>query len=369
MEKINICFTSHQKDAFSETFIRRLILGIEGKITHCYGGIVPKFSNDGVLIYSEKERLFSLILKKLKISTLNPDQYTFYKYLIKKKFDLAFVNYGLSGAELATIFETLKIPMIVHFHGYDVSSNVVLEKYRDSYKKMFQIAKFLICVSDEMLEDLVKLGAPREKLKKIVYSPNPEFLKIKPNYSSNQVLAVGRFIEKKAPYLTLLAFSKSKIVYPELKLKFVGEGPLLSVCKDIVNSLKINDVEFVGVLNSTQIQQEMSNSFCFIQHSKQASNGDKEGTPVAILEALSSGLPIISTKHAGIPDVVINGQNGFIVNEGDVEGMALRLIELLRDRALCEKLGRNGKTFIKNEFSSIEYFKKVNNLITKSIFE
>ncbi len=241
-----------------------------------------------------------------------------------------------------------------------------LSKYHEAYQRMFSITKAIIVVSEEMKSDLKALGAPIEKLVKLTYAPNPLFFEVTPEYQSNQVLAIGRFVEKKAPHLTLLAFQKAKEICPELQLKFVGSGDSLSVCQDLCNSLGIKDVYFVGILSPEEIAQEMGNSFCFIQHSKKASNGDKEGTPVAIIEAMAAGLPVISTIHAGIPEVVKDGINGYLVQEGDVQGMSERLIELTQNRTNASKLGFSGKVFISKNYSPKEYREKLNRILYSS---
>ncbi|MEB2782428.1 glycosyltransferase [Algoriphagus sp. C2-6-M1] len=343
MEEMRICITSTEQSAYSETFITNLIEVLPGQIHHCYGGFIPNESNDKLLNNYKKAPLFDSALVKLGLIKRSLKQHYFLKYLKKERFDLLLVNYGTAGAELAPLAKASNTPIIVHFHGYDASVKTVLKRYKQDYRVMFEIAKAIVVVSKEMENDLINLGAPKEKIYVLACAPNKRFFNIQPNYASNQILAIGRFVEKKAPYLTLLAFKKAKETCPLLSLVFIGDGHLLPVCKDLQKSLGIDDVSFSGVLTPDEIAVHMSNSFCFVQHSKQASSGDKEGTPVAILEALAAGLPIISTRHAGIPDVVLEGQNGFLVDEGDIEGMSNNLVKIYQDRKLAETLGKSSK--------------------------
>ncbi|SDC82940.1 Glycosyltransferase involved in cell wall bisynthesis [Algoriphagus faecimaris] len=363
MEKIKICFTSPTFSAYSETFIQNLKNGIDGEIFHCFGGMFPNQSEDQDLANYLKPKLHHSILRRLGLLQKPLDQLYFSDYLKKKKIDLIFANYGPAGAKVAPVVKNIGIPLIVHFHGFDASVREIISNNREAYKEMFTIAKSIIVVSEAMKHDLINLGAPENKIKKIIYAPNSNFLKIIPDYYSNQLLSIGRFVEKKAPYLTLMAYKLAKGKCPKLKLKFIGDGPLLSICRDLAKSLHIKDIEFSGVFNRKEIQNEMSNSFCFIQHSKRAENGDKEGTPVSILEAMAAGLPVISTNHAGIPEIVIDGQNGFIVEEGDVEAMAEKMIQLHVDRKLAEIFGKKGKSTIEQNHNSTNYFKNINALI------
>jgi len=176
---------------------------------------------------------------------------------------------------------------------------------------------------------------------------------------------VGRFVDKKASYLTLMAFAQVQKQFPEAALLMVGDGILLATCKQLVKSLQLNHVQFTGVLTPEIIREQMAASFCLVQHSVQAANGDKEGTPVAVLEAGAAGLPVVATRHAGIPDVVIEGETGLLVDEGDVEAMAAAMIQLYADRALAAKMGVQARSRIQQHFtmekhlSELKFFLKM----------
>jgi colanic acid/amylovoran biosynthesis glycosyltransferase len=352
---MKICFTSTAENAYSETFIANLTHFLPGEVHHCYGGRIPNVSKDGTLKNYKQASIFELAKWKLGWIKRPLNQHYFLQYLKKERFDLLFVNYGTAGAELAPLAEASNTPLLVHFHGYDASVLAVIERYRKPYKEMFRIARAIIGVSHEMAGDLIALGVPTEKLRIISCFPNERFLVVKPNYTGNQILAIGRFVEKKAPYLTLIAFMKAKEVCPSLRLVFIGEGDLLPICKDLCRSMKIQDVTFLGILSPEEIVKEMERSFCFVQHSKRALDGDKEGTPVAISEALAAGLPVISTRHAGIPDIVRDGENGFLVEEGDIEGMSDRLIRVWQDKGLAERMGKDAKEHFAQLFKSDMY--------------
>lgn len=366
MEKIRICFISPSANAYSETFIQNLKEGISGEVFHCYGDLFPYLSLRGKIQNYKTPPLKDIIFNRIGIIKRPLQEFYFIRFLKENKINLLFANYGPSGSFIAPLAKELGIPLIVHFHGFDASIFSVMEKYKTGYQKMFEVAERIIVVSNEMEKDLFNLGAPAQKLIQITYAPHVRFLDLQPNYQSNQILAIGRFVEKKAPYLTLIAFKIAKEKFQDLSLKMVGNGDLLPICKDLSISLGITDVEFLGVQSPIQIANLMENSFCFVQHSKQASNGDKEGTPVAILEAMAAGLPIISTRHAGIPDVVFDGENGFLVNEGDVVEMANKIIRLYLNRTEAEKFGKRGKEFISENLDQESYYKKINSIIKES---
>jgi glycosyltransferase involved in cell wall biosynthesis len=110
----------------------------------------------------------------------------------------------------------------------------------------------------------------------------------------------------------------------------------------------------------------MEGSIAFVQHSVTAPNGDAEGTPVAILEAQAAALPVISTHHAGIPDVVIHNETGLLVSEGDIEGMAENLVKVLQDENLPKKLGEAGRKRIAENFTLEKHLNSLSKEISKA---
>lgn len=264
------------------------------------------------------------------------------KFLRKEKIDIVLAEYGITGVSILDICKKNNIPLVVHFHGYDAYQKDVLLKYKAAYNEMFRYAKAIIAVSRDMEKQLLSIGADSSKLHYNVYGVDVEkFTSCDVLNSPKQLLAAGRFVEKKAPYLTIIAFKKVVDVIPSAKLLFVGGGSLLNTCKQIVISLKLSEnVIFYGEIPHAQINDLMQVSRAFIQHSIVPPSGDSEGTPVAILEAQTCGLPVISTKHAGIPDVVLHGQTGYLVNEGDVDSMAEYIIKVLQDPLHASDLGK-----------------------------
>jgi glycosyltransferase involved in cell wall biosynthesis len=157
---------------------------------------------------------------------------------------------------------------------------------------------------------------------------------------------VGRFVAKKGPLLTIRAFAAALKQLPPgqasgLRLVMVGDGPLLGSARELVRELALADqVHFPGLCSPAEVADRMRGCRAFLQHSLVAPDGDSEGSPVSVMEAQLSGLPVVSTRHAGIPEVVLEGETGLLVDEGDVAGMAEAIAWLAADLALAERLGR-----------------------------
>jgi glycosyltransferase involved in cell wall biosynthesis len=147
----------------------------------------------------------------------------------------------------------------------------------------------------------------------------------------------------------------------------IGSGPLLHECRELTRSLGISHaVTFLDDQPHTVVQDEMRRSLCFVQHSMVAPSGDSEGTPVSIIEAGASGLPVIATQHAGIPDVVLDGRTGFLVREGDVESMAERMLVLLKDVQLAGRMGKAARIHIQENFASEQRLGRLWQIIEES---
>ena len=278
-------------------------------------------------------------------------------------------EYGESGVQVMDAAKRSSLPLIVHFHGYDASRSSVLEAHRDTYPQMFRVASAVIAVSHAMRLKLIELGAPPDKVHYNPYGVDCEkFGGAQPGQTPPLFLAVGRFTEKKAPTITLRAFAKTVRAVPSARLRMVGEGPLLDECQKLVSELGISDyVVFLGALSHTAVQSEMKKARCCVQHSIVAPSGDREGTPVSILEAGATGLPVIATRHAGITDVVVENRTGFLVDEGDEDGMAKFMIQIAQDAELAGRIGSTARRHISTNFTKSQRLGKLWEIIESCI--
>jgi glycosyltransferase involved in cell wall biosynthesis len=272
----------------------------------------------------------------------------------RQRIDVVLAEFGLTGVAVMGACRQLNLPLVVHFHGYDMSVRQVLEQYGPAYSRMFQQAAALVAVSRLMQRSLIALGAPPER---VHYNPCgvdcEMFGGAAPAESPPVVLAAARFVEVKGAQLTLAAFASVLRECPDARLRMIGDGPLLEECRALSDGLAIGHaVTFPGRQPHNVVAEEMRRARLFAQHSIEAASGAIEGTPVAILEAGASGLPVVSTRHGGIPDVVIDNETGLLVEERDVEAMAQQMLRLLRDPALAGSLGRAARRRVETHFSA-----------------
>lgn len=337
--------------ALSETFIRAHVEGLPAN-TILIAGRPPTIGARPVL--SVAERAAYKMRRALLRDGLGGESTAAYLRAFRRhRVEAVLAEYGTTGVFVMDACRQLGLPLIVHFHGYDASVRSLLDENAAAYREMFRRAVAIIAVSQAMRHKLMSLGAPPAKLHVIPCGVDcATFDSSDPACAPPVLLAVGRFIEKKAPHITIEAFSKAHRVVPEARLRMVGDGPLLDDCRSLAKTLGIADaVTFLGAQSHAVVQQEMRGARCFVQHSVEAANGDCEGLPVAILEASASGLPVVSTRHAGIPDVVVDGETGFLVDERDADAMAGRMIRLLREAPLARKLGEAARRRTQSRFS------------------
>lgn len=271
-------------------------------------------------------------------------------FLEEKKVDVILAEFGPNGAAVAPVAESARIPLIVHFHGHDAHRTSVTEPLRKRYRAMFAIAFKIISVSAYMTEALLELGCPKDKILTNPYGPREKFFEIQPDYRQT-FLALGRFTDIKANYLSLLAFQMISEKFTDARLVMVGGGELLETCKTLARVWGLESrVEFTGAIPHLQVLPYFERACCFVQHSVSPSYGDAEGTPVVLLEAQAAGLPVIATRHAGIAEAVVHGKTGFLVDEKDVDAMAAFMSQVLENPQLVRSFGREARLHIRNNY-------------------
>jgi colanic acid/amylovoran biosynthesis glycosyltransferase len=371
----SLCIIKGHVPLISETFIDTHIQRLSGEKVVLYN-YFPEYVFNGRTIrsfYSSnplRRRLRRLLPMAIYDRWVTPRQNHpdeirdfLYAFFRKHRVNCILAEYGMNGADICDIARELKIPLIVHFHGHDAHRTPDVVPYLDKYKRMFKYAHNVISVSHLMTERLLELGAPASKILYNPYGAREYFFDIKPDYRPT-LIAVGRFAEIKAPYLTVAAFREALEQVPNARLVMVGDGHLQECCRSLAQAWNIADrIDFMGPLTHDQFLPLLSQACAFVQHSVTPSWGDAEGTPNSVLEAQAAGLPVISTHHAGINEAVVHGQTGYLVPERDLPGMTQNMIRLLQNPTLSATLGSAARKHIENNYS----IKKHLELIEQSI--
>lgn len=332
---MNLAIVSTNKNKYSETFIHNHVKRLPFTIHFLFNGYLPsKYSTDkGVTEHPIVER--KSILKRLWHSkhrdAVDEQILSIEQYLIKHKIDAVLCEYGPSGTELMPLCKKLNLPLTVHFHGYDAYRSDVLNSYGQKYLDMFQIAKAVIVSSNDMQQQLLSLKCPLNKLHVLPYGIDVTFFKPNPSKPKKyDFVYCGRFVEKKSPLKIIESFSKLHSKNSAANLVMIGDGELQTDCKNLVSQLHLEDkIHFTGALNPDEVLNIYHESKIFINHSVKTASNDSEGTPLTIIEAMASGLVVLASNHAGIKDVIRDGENGILVPENNWELFEWKLADTL----------------------------------------
>ncbi|WP_417208378.1 glycosyltransferase [Antarctobacter sp.] len=250
-------------------------------------------------------------------------------------------EFGTQALVLAKLGNDMGIPVFTYWRGTDASAALGSKQRIRSYRLMMPRLAGMFSVSQFLLDNLAKHGISHPNAH--VVPSGVDVRRFTPGEKRpGSFLAVGRMVEKKAPHITLRAFAKAA-KGRDAHLTFIGDGPLLDDCKAKARLFEVEDqVTFTGALPHDQVREHLRTTEVFLQHSVTAKNGNTEGLPTAIQEALACGCITISTHHAGIPEAVEDGVNGLLVQEWDEDGFAARIARILDtpDRSAMARAAR-----------------------------
>ena len=353
----------------TETFVRANLHGLPFEITAYFGDERPLSDPCrlayGLAIFASKA-LTRLGL--LRLATL-PGSLVAWCLIRRHQPDVLMVEFGFEAVRVMEACAWSGVPMVVHFRGSDASAQGRLGLLRGRYRRLLAISSGVIVKSRPMASTLLALGARPDRLLISPSGANPElFHGSALDQAPPRFLAVGRFVAKKGPLHTIRAFSQVCRELgdrePKLALWMVGDGPLLKQAQALVLELGLQyRVHFLGIQPQSKVAELMREVRGFVQHSLVAPDGDSEGNPVAVMEAQLSGLPVVATRHAGIPDVVLEGESGFLVDEGDVAAMAGAITRLIEDPELAAQLGDCGRRRVQNWFTIDHHLRQVSDLL------
>lgn len=256
-------------------------------------------------------------------------------WLRRKRIKCLHARFGPAGLELLPYAQRAKLPLITSFHGFDATKRVRENPaYRRKLKRLFRRGQAFTVVSDHMKKQLVRLGCPAKKitlirsgidLRKFPMQPAPEV-----ENGKFRLLSVGRLTEKKGMDTLVKAFRRVRDKHPQAKLIIVGDGEEKRKLRRMVKKYRLEkQVVLKGALPHREVQRELARCHLFVIACKTARNGNQEGIPNVLMEAMATGRPVISTYHAGIPELVKNNVTGYLVPERSPSKLARKIVQVL----------------------------------------
>jgi len=296
------------------------------------------------------------LLKYWSDATSRKILYQIIAFLDKAPYDIVHCQFGPIG-NLGTILKEVGVmhgEIVTTFRGYDISMYIE-KKGVHVYDMLFEKGDLFLCVSNQIKDMLIKLGCEDRKI--VVHRSGVQLTNfhshLPKSRSDGQVrlLTIARLVEKKGVEYGIQAVSKVLKNHPNLEYKIAGDGYLRNDLQILIEELEVvNNVKLLGWQHQEQIIDLLQEADILLAPSVTSQTGDREGIPGAIVEALAWGLPVLSTRHSGIPEVVQDGECGFLVPERDTEALAEKLEYMLAHPELWREMGRKGRMYVEEHY-------------------
>lgn len=360
----------HYKTNFlnpSETFIDRLIRNHDRfqPIGMC---INKDHFTDHFPVFSQPDSKFQRVINTVCFH-LNWSLPFYRKVIEAEKPDIIHAHFGFDGYRMYWVAKQTNTPLVVSFYGSDVSRLPTEFDWKRRYKKLAKNAQAFIAASQLMKLQLIDLGFPEEKIKIIRFGVDiKKFSYQKNSTPNNQVMMVGRMVEKKGFKYALKAVQILKNKGRNIHLDLFGDGPLREELENFTKQLKIeNRVTFHGYVANEKVRCELNNHSALLAPSVTASDDDKEGLPNTILESMASGTPVIASDHAAIPEAVIHKKTGLLVPERDSKTIASNLEQLIDRKFKVDEMQKKARKLIEEQYSVEQLVENTESIYTKLI--
>lgn len=267
--------------------------------------------------------------------------------------DVLHAHFGPEGVRALPLRRHHHVPLVTTFYGYDVSQLPKEGFWRRHYRRLFAEGDAFLAEGPFMRERLIDLGCPPSKVHLQHIGVDRRMI---PRSSGSaeglRVLTVGSFREKKGIPDAVAAFARAFPAGSGALLTILGDGPLRPrIEEEIRRQDAVDRVRLLGYQPQRVMFDEFRTTDIFLLPSRTAANGDTEGgAPVSIIEAQAAGIPVVSTTHADIPEVVQHGVTGLLAGEGDRDELALHLQQLAADTPLRIRFGEAGIARVAAEF-------------------
>jgi colanic acid/amylovoran biosynthesis glycosyltransferase len=264
--------------------------------------------------------------------------------------DVVYADYGINGILAARAADQLRCPLVIHFHGYDASQALGDAEYRFNIHQLLEKGARCIVPSHHLRRRLLIEFGAHARVDVVPCFPVADRSLLATGIQKTpwpSIISLGRLTGKKNPLALLEAFRLVKDRIPAARFTIIGEGDLGARSRERAQQLHFGaELEFKGALPHAEAMTLLRSHWIFAQHSVTANNGDQEGLPVSILEAMLLGTPVVTTIHSGITEVIRHGETGLLCQEHDFETMADHLIALLTCASERDRLAMNAKVAI-----------------------
>jgi len=284
-----------------------------------------------------------------------------FKLLLNDNVKIIHAQMGYDPIFYLPVIKNINKPVIISIRGNDIYDKNGMVRKR--LEELFKLSSLFLARSNTMKNDLIKLGCPQKKI--IVQHTGIDIkkFKLKERQSGNIVkfLTIGRFVEKKGIIYLLKAFYKLSKEHNNIFLTVIGkdsETEQKEIRDEILEFIKNNKIENIIKVNCIipydNIEDIYYDHHIFIHPSITAENGDREGLPNSLKEAMATGMPVISTNNEGIKELIEDGVNGHLINEKDIDGLYQKMKYLIENKDSWKTLGEKARKIIEKDHNLLK---------------
>jgi colanic acid/amylovoran biosynthesis glycosyltransferase len=292
----------------------------------------------------------------------------------ERPFDIIHCQFGTLGLRAVSLkpIRTSNCKIVTSIRGSDVT--VFLKKHPGIYHELFREGYLFLPVCEYLKERLIHEGCEEKKI--VVHYSGIDCSKFE--YCQRQrvsgepikVLTIARLVEKKGVAFAIDAVAGLLSKGEKIEYMIVGDGMLRENLQQLIKGMGIErQVKFLGWKTHEEVKMLLEESHVLVAPSLTSEGGDQEGIPNAIKEAMASGLPVISTFHSGIPELVTDGVSGFLVPERDATSLADSLAYLIRHPEICNEMGQAGRRQVEQKFDTHHLNKELEELYLRVMRE
>lgn len=305
-----------------------------------------------------------LSYKKYRTAAANGKTLMYYRRVRRERFDVLHAHFGANGL-IGTFLKDMGIAprLVTTFHGSDI--NTYPRRYGiNVYRYLYQNVDAITCNTRFTGEKVVANGADRSRVHIIPVSLDTTDFPVREFRGDSEefvLLTVGRLVEKKGHRYVLEALSDLTTRIPNIRYRIVGDGPLRTDLETTARDLGVAGYcNFLGLRAGADVRREYEMCDLFVLASVTAVDGDMEGQGLVLQEAQAIGVPVVTTRHNGIPDGVRDGETGLIVPEADVTSLADAILDLYANPARRAAMGEAGSRFVRENYDTMIIMKTMN---------
>lgn len=277
--------------------------------------------------------------------------------LPQRQYDIIHCHFGHNALRTVLLRDmgVLQGKAIATFHGFDITQKI--QQFGEHYyDRLFKLADLFLPISHYWQQQLVNLGCNECQIS--VHHMGIDCRKFSfkqrqlPDNGCIRMVTIARLVEKKGVEYGIRAVVKLAEIHPDIEYTILGDGPLKEQLQQLIQQLNGGDkVKLLGWQQQDEVIEQLNRAHILLAPSVTSQDGDQEGIPVSLMEAMAMGLPVISTYHSGIPELIENGVSGFLVPEREVDALVEKLRELIEYPDVYTRIAEAGRIRVEEEFN------------------